>query len=178
MNTRVVCLVLPALATACVLPAPPLDNSRQFTQYLTVEFDAAQAEQLSARKGSNVIKGNGFLRQRGGGVVTCAGFEVFLIPATQYAAERFRAIYGAVDQGFNAADRVVNFIPDLPGYHQHRRAARCDAQGNFVFDQVADGEYFVHVTVRWQVAGKEQGGALMQRATVSGGQVVTFVMGR
>lgn len=54
------------------------------------------------------------------------------------------------------------------------RQARCDAQGNFQFSGLADGAYFVTSTVTWEApteAGLEmQGGALMQRFEVKGGQ--------
>lgn len=54
--------------------------------------DVTQTQAQLAR-GDGEIRGNAFMMQRGGGVVTCAGNEVYLIPHNDYAAERLGALY-------------------------------------------------------------------------------------
>lgn len=59
-------------------PPPPFDLQTQFS---------AQKHEKFLREGDATIRGQGFLRQKGGGVVTCAGYPVQLIPATPYFRE-------------------------------------------------------------------------------------------
>src|SRR6185295_686938 len=73
------------------------------TVQLTSRFDE-QEMKARLRPGKARISGNAFVRQNGGGVVTCAGSQVSLIPKTDYSAERIRAIYGNEDSGFYSAN--------------------------------------------------------------------------
>lgn len=143
---------------------------------ISAPFDAAHAQRL-VQDGPNTVKGSAFMRQRGGGVVTCAGETVHLIPATAYAEERMRVLYRtALGSGVNFGVNY-DFQPEPHEYFTLERVTKCDAQGNFVFERVADGEFFVVTTIRWSVAyGATQGGNLMHRVTVTGGQVVNVIM--
>jgi hypothetical protein len=140
---------------------------------VTIEepFDVEQATRW-LQPGANTIKGNAFMRQQGGGVVTCAGSTVMLIPATAYATARVRAVYGTA----SLAQRPVRFTPDYALYEQLTRKTRCDAQGHFVFDSVADGEFFALTQVLWVIAGRQQGGYLIQHVSVNGGRVASLVI--
>jgi hypothetical protein len=107
------------------------------------------------------------MRQRGGGVVTCAGQEVALVPATRYASERMRATYGST--GPRAAvlpTYTISFTPDEPEFRVLARRTRCDAQGFFAFDHLRPGSYFVTTRVSWTVANRQQGQLLMVRVDV------------
>jgi hypothetical protein len=53
---------------------------------LTTPFDKAQAQRM-LEPGANSIRGSALMRQVGGGVVTCAGGQVFLMPVTEAAKE-------------------------------------------------------------------------------------------
>jgi hypothetical protein len=140
-------------------------------------FDEGLARKLVG-EGVNTIRGNAFMRQRGGGVVTCAGSEVYLIPATQYAKERMAYLYGTQgESGSNSHRRQFSFNPDPPSYTAIVRTTRCDSQGNFVFDRVADGEFYVQTQVSW-MAGSLQGGNLMHRVSVGGNQSISLVLSR
>lgn len=57
------------------------------TVLLKSQFDAKETA-THLVDGENTIKGSGLIRQNGGGVVTCAGQQVWLVPATDYAKER------------------------------------------------------------------------------------------
>lgn len=154
-----------ALLSGCATTRP--------TVSIESPFDAAQARLLS-QDGPNTIRGNGFLRQRGGGVVTCAGSEVVLVPATYYARERIAYLYGT--GGINSRRLNPIFVPDPPEYRTSTKKTRCDAQGNFTFDRVADGDFFVTTGVHWQAGGTNQGGPIMSRARVSGGESINLVV--
>ncbi|HNC51423.1 MAG TPA: hypothetical protein PLO14_04160 [Accumulibacter sp.] len=148
------------------------------TFQITAPFDAAMASRLLA-KGPNTIRGSALIRQRGGGVVTCAGQEVRLTPATHYANERSGRIYGSWDSGYRSAsgnNRMV-FSPDPPEYKNLTLQTICDAQGFFKFDKVANGEFLISTIIAWQVNNyRTEGGAIMQRVTVNGGETKEIVL--
>lgn len=129
-------------------------------------FDPAEAAFIRS-PGPNTIAGQAFLRQKGGGVVTCAGQTVMLIPRTQYSQERVMALYGTISAP--ALNRTNNVSDPAPGYQDHMRTTTCDAQGNFRFEGVPDGRYFVNTVVSWSVGYRPQGGAVMTPADVAGG---------
>jgi hypothetical protein len=159
------CAVLIASGCAIQQPARPIFP-------ISAQFDFAEAKRLMS-DGRNTIRGNAFLRQRGGGVVTCAGSPVFLVPATAYARERIERIYG--ERTITTLSNPI-FEPDPSEYRATTKNTKCDAQGNFVFERVADGEFFVTTQVLWEIAHTVQGGAVMQRVIVKDGQVVNIVI--
>eukprot|EP01041_Mallomonas_annulata_P017243 gene17243-35624_t len=156
--------------TACAQPganpvAPP-------PVQLGLSFDSAMASALLV-DGVNMVKGSAFMRQRGGGVVTCAGADVYLVPATPYAKRRITYLYGTEGpSGSNSRRADVRFEPEAPNYMTLVKRTKCDAQGSFAFDRVADGEFYVQTQVAWQVANRLQGGNLMHLVKVQGGQVI------
>jgi hypothetical protein len=165
-------LAMFALLAGCAAPMQPT------TWRIAQPFDADQARAL-LQPGPNTIKGNGFIRQRGGGVVTCAGSQVRLIPLTEYAKQRLTYLYGSgmyTGVALWRPGESVVFEPDPPAYAELTRITRCDGQGNFVFDRVADGEFFVSTVVTWVVASQPQGGSLITRVRVSGGVVESVVL--
>ena len=164
---RYLVFVLITVIVGCAAPAPP-------TYEVRAVWDQAHAERLMA-PGLNTIKGDGFIRQQNGGVVTCAGETVLLLPATAYAAERIQALYRSTERGWNVS-RIYRFVPDPPDYLRLSRETRCNSQGNFEFTKIADGEFFVVTAVRWQAGDHPQGGMLMHRARVQGGETEILVM--
>jgi hypothetical protein len=146
----------------CATPSPPISTP----------FDQEHATRLLA-PGPNTVKGSALIRQRGGGVVTCAGSAVALVPATAYARQRMVAIYGNAERGALGS----GWRGDSPtGYRENIRLTVCDAQGFFGFDQVADGEFFVTTSIRWSVGNSAEGGNLMQRTLVMGGKTTSLVL--
>lgn len=112
--------------------------------------------------GDGAIEGQAFLRQQGGGVVTCAGDEVLIFPATpsmQRMVARIRAERSRVD------------LSASPSYARGGRKTICDAQGNFRVDGLPPGEWFVNTDVIWTVGYYQQGGGLIGRVTVPPGGV-------
>lgn len=160
--------LLGALCSSCIMP--PANIS------LTTTFDPDAAARMLA-PGRNTISGSALIRQRGGGVVTCAGNEVTLVPATSYAIERMQNIYGSELRGYRSATAgAIAFQPESPEYHQAMITTLADAQGEFEFDAVADGDFFVTTSVIWQVGYSTEGGVLMARVTVSGGETQKVVL--
>lgn len=168
MRTLVTLLAL--IVTGCTPAQPPV-----IPRYdVKAAWDEEHARSL-LEPGSNNIKGDAFLRQQGGGVVTCAGLEVILLPATEYARERIRELYNSNDRGLNSSVQY-DFHPNPYEYSELRRTTLCNSQGNFEFAEVADGQYFVITTVQWQVANTQMGGSLMHYVAVGGGVTKSLVM--
>lgn len=162
-------------ASACMTAAsPPLHT-------VTTQFDPASV-QWAARDGTNAISGNALLRTVGGEVRTCAGFVVNLIPESPYSTERMTATFGWLERGFRSVDQPIQLSGEAPGYGDTIRSTRCDAQGDFSFNLVPDGTYYVTAFVVWQVPGRyfssNQGGVLMERVAVAGGQTKRIVLTR
>jgi hypothetical protein len=103
-----------------------------------------------------------------------------LFPVTDYASERVMYIYRSQDSGYtdyyNVLPGRIKFIPDDRVYHTYSKTTTGDVQGFFKFENLADGEYFVFADVLWEVGNSIQGGALMQKVKVSGGQAIEIVM--
>ena len=73
---------------------------------------------------------------------------------------------------------AYRFNPDPPEYSADVKVQKCDAQGDFVFERVADGDFFVVTQITWETgtSSSYQGGNLMQRVSVSGGKSVSIVL--
>lgn len=102
-----------------------------------------------------------------------------MAPATPYQQERMFAIYGNFDRGYNPAfgGRRVEFQGEDPEYKYLIKKTTCDAQGFFNFENLSDGSFYVASTIVWQVDPYfYQGGTLMQRVTVKGGETKEIVL--
>lgn len=150
MNAKATLTVALLLLAGCAAPPPPapMDLQSQFSP---------QDVQAFLGIGTGAVKGQGFLRQRGGGVVTCAGAPVQLIPATPYFREFLHQLRIGRRPG-----------PDqsLDSYRTYFRRSNCDAQGNFEFDNLPAGSWFVMTEVRWTVGHLPQGGVLLREISV------------
>jgi hypothetical protein len=155
-----------ALTTGCATAPPPV--------HIPVVYDAAQAQAM-LKPGGNTVTGSALIRQQGGGIVTCAGNEVVLVPATEYAKYRINVIYGS---GRFAHPSGLTFTPDNGDYMLNTRRTTCNAQGFFKFEQVSDGEFFVTTRIIWKGGRNNdiQGGALLGRVNVRGGQALEVTM--
>lgn len=135
--------------------------------------------------GLGEINGTAFLKQQGGGVVTCAGQDVHLFPVTEYASDRVLLLYGGlpslnrtVSQDIrNVLNKKTSFVPDPPEYKEHSKITKCDANGEFQFSQVKDGEYYINTAVFWRVQAY-QGGQLLAYAKVENGKSPRIIMTR
>jgi len=167
--------LLLVIAATTVIGTSGCAHSPQTVQLIS-KFQASQARQ-QLEKGNGTIKGSGLLRQRGGGVVTCAGNEVMLIPFTTYAAERVSAIYGNPNGGYASIYNAgrIKFDPDLPEYRVLMKKTLCDAQGYFKFTNVSPGNFYVFTKIVWAVKGAE-GGTIAEKISVADGEEKEIVL--
>ena len=77
------------------------------------------------------------ISQRGGGVVTCAGNHVFLVPATASATTELRRVFGD-DKGYvpRGGDAIIGG-GKLVVAPQPNRQGICNAQGFFTFSKTS-----------------------------------------
>ena len=111
------------------------------------------------KPGKNTVKGFAVLRTVGGEARTCAGLEAALTPPSQYADERMQLLFGGTAKGARPLSyaamtgQPIIAQADLK-YLSLSHNARCDGQGNFQFDNVGDGDWYLTTTVAWQVGGR------------------------
>lgn len=144
---------------------------------VTAKVDASFDPQAGAyinEIGTGRLEGSALLRQRGGGVVTAAGNDVYLAPVTEYSTARVRTIYG--DGKFAAFTRNFENTPDE--YMKQTRKTKADVEGRFIFENLRAGEYYVITEITWEVPGNlfKEGGTLYERVTVSEGKTVSVVL--
>lgn len=169
-STRVLAAAAAALLAGCAAPSVQPVRSPYVDYVVGAPFDEPQAKALM-QPGAGKVTGSAFMRQRGGGVVTCAGSAVRLVPGTAYAVERFTALNGTAPTAGStmyrgALETPARFTPEPLQYVLLQRSATCDAQGRFKFDNVPAGQYFVVTRVSWRVGYAVQGGDLSHLVTV------------
>lgn len=174
LRTAVLIGTVMLASCATTMPGP------RYLRQPTLQFNPADAAWAS-KPGKNAISGSALMRTVIGDVKTCAGLLVELIPDTPYARERMGIVFGPGDSGYFPASNLTAPTPD-PAYAQTVRRAVCDAQGTFSFDGLPDGAYFVTASVVWNIPQRYgalvQGGDLMQRVSVSGGESRKIVLTR
>ncbi|MFW5872171.1 MAG: hypothetical protein ACOCUT_03605 [bacterium] len=175
MKLPILFMLLFVLA-GCVTPASQTVN-------LHSTFDPDEAKAM-LEPGNNKIIGSALIRQQGGGIVTCAGTEVVLVPATQYAKERIMHLYGSTDRGYRPYQQggtltpYINFQPDHPTYDENTRVVIGDSQGMFEFENIKDGEYFISTCIVWGDNNpyRRQGGCLIKREEIKGGETKRVIL--
>ena len=164
MNFLLVSLISVLAFSSCATTAPKVD----FPPFNYEETKRAM------RAGKNTVKGSGFLRQAGGGIVKISGNSVLLAPVTEYSSARIRAFYGNVSGA--VTNRTPNSSKVPPAYVELCHKTIADVDGRFEFNNVADGSYFCITHVSWRVNDRYNGGYIMKRVDVSGGKTVSIVV--
>lgn len=151
------------VAAGCATPPQPRPSAPVAEEPLKpIEFPTADHDAYLAT-GNNIVTGQAFLRQRGGGTVTCAGNEVLLVPDTRY----FGASLLLGKLGVIPESDLLAHIP--PGYEGVVHQGQCDAQGNFAFTNIPSGAWQVSTKVEWVVGYDKQGGRLRKSIAVADG---------
>jgi hypothetical protein len=129
---------------------------------IKVPLDERKAKLLLS-EGGNTINGQVRYTARGGVLVSCANESVSLIPATDYAREWIRVFYetdsgkfGTDESAYKQNDKEsrLQFV-GADTYYRLTRVTRCDDDGEFSFEKVHDGDFYVVVKVRWLGANHE-----------------------
>lgn len=154
-------------ATACATAPAALQHN----------FDPQEVAWFNGR-GDNAIVGSAVMRTVGGDTRTCAGNVVIAYPDSAYARERAMYLYGSIDAGFNPAfmGRPARFENSDPRFDTTERRVHCDAQGFFEFTDLPNGSYFVITSITWTPQYVVEGGWVMRRVEVSGGERERIVL--
>jgi len=171
-----------SVAAFIALAGCAIPQHQEIEHRLSTPFDAEKARD-AIQPGAGKVEGNAFMRQQGGGVVTCAGSDVTIAPVSEHAIERLSKLYGkAPDVGETVGRRAqdaayyrIKFIPNHEEYTKISRQTRCDAQGEFVFSNLKDGRYFLVTTVAWKVQSL-QGAILATQINVVNGKTDRVIM--
>lgn len=110
-----------------------------------------------ARSGTAIVKGQAFLKTRGGDVKVAAGNEIILNPVTSYSNEWYEKAHVQGTILVEPDSRLLNYVL--------RTVA--DGNGMFTFKNVPAGQYFVTTSVTWEAATGYQGALQMQGGTVT-----------
>lgn len=138
------------------------------------KFDKEKASAILS-KGKNSISGNSLIRLNSGGVVTCAGLPVLLRPVTEYTQEYIQAIFGSTERGSkrNSNFNKVNFQELSPEMEAYTKISTCDSLGNFVFENISDGEYFLSTGISWMASPYvTENWSLMKKVQLKDGEVL------
>ena len=164
--------VVAVLASACSTPMPSASTE------MTSRFDAGEVA-WSREPGTATVEGSAAMAAPGGARQTCAGGEAQLVPASGYAAEMMRIVFGNDVRGFvplATARYPTNMTAE---FGKTVRRIGCDAEGRFRFDNVPAGRWYVfsNVVLRGTSADSApQGGALMRGIDVAEGARVNVVL--
>lgn len=167
---KLITMALTAIALSACGPA---------TVKINAPFDENQAKAMLA-PGKNQVSGSALIRQAGGGIVTCAGNMVLLMPVTEYAKQWARHVYGTDQNGYRpTAGRGIEF-EGADTFFKNVKSTNCDVEGKFTFQNIADGEFFVFTKINWTVQDQFgpviQGGSIMRRIALSNGEKVETVL--
>jgi hypothetical protein len=164
--------------SSCTLATAPGVYTTPKEPFTPKQTFSAEEVAWAKQPGTNTIEGSALLRQQGGGVVTCGGSEVDLIPASKYASERLTYLYGGPDGGYTSALSMMYYKeppPPNPEYQRTWRKTICDAQGKFKFTNLPDGGWYVLSEVRWTV-NTPQGGYIAKFVQVKDGETKEVVL--
>jgi len=148
-------LILVALML-CAAFANAADLGLKRVYFPQASFDAKSAQQDLA-SGSSSIRGVAYVNDpMGTGTYYARGSVVMLFPVSDYFAEWMR-----LTDKFRNTQHDVYMLPDV---FAARKEAVTDGDGNFVFDRLKPGKYFLETIVDYQSTGV----ASQQSGTVVG----------
>jgi len=124
--------------------------------------------------GPNTVSGQALYTSLAGDTRVCANQTVRLVPDSAYARQRFLELYGSDVSGQSNGKNFGPYGPDRsdPRYLLTSRSTTCDAAGNFKFDGVANGTWYVLSTMAWSAnnTADAPGSASFKRVQVKDGQ--------
>lgn len=170
-----------ALICGCATTRSPVE----FVGSTTFDPDAVA---WAKQSGTATVEGNAFIIDPmaiDGSTQTCAGRTVALFPDSAYNREFLLSVFPNLNEAFwnstGGGDYSKYPIPDFESQVRH---AKCDAKGEFVFNNVPAGTYYATTEVYYirgpnpTIPPNRQGGFLLKRAHVVDGQTTRLVMSK
>lgn len=106
--------------------------------------------------GTSTVKGQAFLKTRGGDVKVAAGEKVWLNPVTSYSNQWYES--HLLNRPLGTAD---------PRQDQYIKETTADGSGRFAFRNVPSGDYYITTKVLWESATGYGGGLVTQGGFIS-----------
>jgi hypothetical protein len=162
---KIALLLFICFIASCATMAPP--------QISRMSFPEHEYKNL-AKSGSAVVKGQAFLKTRGGDVKVAAGNEVILNPVTSYSNEWYEKAYIQHNNLAQPDPRIFNYVMKTVA----------DGSGKFMFKKVPPGQYFVTTVITWEAATgykgalQRQGGTVTKRIAVGDGDEIDVIVTR
>lgn len=136
-----------------------------------VAFPVQEYEALEM-EGSSTVKGQFFMTTRGGEVKYGAGRDIALTPVTSYTTEATQVAMSG---------RAI--APADPRAQAYTKKSIADGSGNFEFNNLPAGKYYVAGEMFWEVPTggyglSRQGGLIIRMVTVEEGETATLMLNR
>lgn len=112
--------------------------------------------------GSGMVTGQLVVVDSDGKIRVGEGAHITILPVTSYTREMVERVIGDGDNLADSDPRLKEFV----------RLKTTDDNGNFVFDHVRSGQYFVSGLVEWGDADNTEYQWACERVTVGNGQTV------
>ena len=169
MKKAIASIFITSVLSGCVTP-PKMNQS---FEYKDVEW--------VHEKGTAIVTGQAFLKTVGGDVKTCAGNTIKLVPSSAYSDERIKYVYGNSDTGYYPQMTFLGKrLPEAPSsYYEYVLNSICDANGNFEFNDVPEGNFYLLVPVVWKLNANSmsaEGGSLMRYISVKSDAKNKYIM--
>ena len=159
----------------CAAPQPSLypepQQPREKLKVVWVDripWDKAELDKIS-KEGSNTVKIQAFTRTVGGDTRYASGSIILrrVEPlATQWMDVNIRGI--GPNNGFSWL-KPYEDQKEFEGYMNNSKLffeGEADADGNYIFEDVPNGEYYVMGRIYWEVGNKPQGGLVTKKIKV------------
>ena len=164
-------VIIPVMLTALLAGCQTSGSSSPVYQ-TNAAFSPEEASFINVQ-GTGRIKGSAYL-ETPNGRKPAARSKVTLVPATAYARERVRLIYGNRKM---ASAKSVRFQGADRRYHAFTRSTMADIEGNFTFKGIGPGEYFVTTAVVWSPGGGEaERTSLINQVNLGAGEVAEVTL--
>lgn len=145
------------------------------TQQLAGRMPFPENEYKSlATTGTATVKGQAFLKTRGGDVKVAAGNEVILNPVTSYSNEWYQIFYLQHTPMEQPDERLWLYA----------KKTIADGDGRFTFKNVPAGDYYVTTGVFWetptgyQATMQWQGGVVTKKITIKDSEEIEVILTR
>ena len=142
--------------------------------YYGNEFVAEEVMWSTGMGRDSIVGTVEFYPTLGSNKATCAGLSVLAIPESRYAKNRMVEIYGNsyAGESINTPGPVDN------EYVKYIKVTECNMYGEFVFNNVVAGPYYIVVGVTYiDTYGRDHKTGFMKRVHVSGDGVTSVVLG-
>lgn len=137
--------------------------------HMTTPYDRAAFVKYE-QTGTGAVSGQAFLKTLGGDVKYAAGNTIYLIESTPYTDE----LYRAAERNQPISEETLN-----PDFKLYARQVTADGEGEFTFDNLPAGKYYVWTTITWYVSQyRQSGGGVTGEVVVRDGETAKIILTR